>query len=150
MNKQQRAQIDELVTRLEQSQSVVQDTDYDGMTCAEALNVVIGIEGDIEGIQSEIQELQSDEQDKFDNMPEGLQEGDRGQAIQAAADNLQEADQACDDVITEIHEACHFLQALKDKGEEDKPVPEDDHNELTQDVADKIQCVVDYLVEAQA
>lgn len=34
-------------------------------------------------IATAIEELRDEEQEKFDNMPEGLQQGERGQAIEA-------------------------------------------------------------------
>lgn len=47
--------------------------------------------GQVESIAEDILAMQEEEQEKYDNMPEGLQESERGEAIQAAADNLQEA-----------------------------------------------------------
>jgi len=41
----------------------------------------------------------------FDNMPEGLQEGDRGQAIQEAADTLESAVSDMDDAINGVENA---------------------------------------------
>ena len=42
----------------------------------------------IENVKSEIEDIQSDEECKFDNMPEGLQESERGEAMQEAIDYL--------------------------------------------------------------
>ena len=47
--------------------------------------------GQVEGIAEEIMAMQEDEQDKYDNMPENLQDSERGEAFQEAADNLQDA-----------------------------------------------------------
>lgn len=38
-----------------------------------------------------LEQCEADERDYFDNMPESLQGGDKGQAAEAAADVLQEA-----------------------------------------------------------
>ncbi len=38
-----------------------------------------------------LEEVQSDEQDAFDNMSEGVQESERGEESEAALDNIQEA-----------------------------------------------------------
>lgn len=46
---------------------------------------------DLEEITNEIEGIRDDEQDKFDNLPEGLAEGDRGQDIRNAIDELEEA-----------------------------------------------------------
>lgn len=43
------------------------------------------------GVRVEIEEIQSEEQDAFDAMPEGLQESERGQKAEAAAEALAEA-----------------------------------------------------------
>jgi uncharacterized coiled-coil DUF342 family protein len=52
------------------------------------LNTLVG---ELENLQSEIETLRDEEQEKFDNMPEGLQQGDNGQAIEQAANDLDEA-----------------------------------------------------------
>ena len=43
----------------------------------------------VEGIVTELDEMAQEEQEKYDNMPEGLQESERGEALQDAADNLE-------------------------------------------------------------
>jgi uncharacterized coiled-coil DUF342 family protein len=48
-------------------------------------------------IGEEIRELADAEQEKYDNMSEGLQQGDRGQAIEAAAQALSSAADAADE-----------------------------------------------------
>lgn len=52
-----------------------------------------------------IEEVKSDEQDAFDNMPEGFQQGDKGQAmeegisaLESAVDNLNSAEGDLDNV----------------------------------------------------
>lgn len=52
-----------------------------------------------------IETCATDERDGLDNMPEGLQEGERGQAIEAAADALDYAAEGFDDIITNVNEA---------------------------------------------
>lgn len=42
----------------------------------------------LESLQEEVEQKASDEQEKFDNMSEGLQESERGQQLQEAADAL--------------------------------------------------------------
>jgi len=49
-----------------------------------------------EAIGDELQTMADDEQEKFDNMPEGLQQGEQGQAIETAAGALGEAASACE------------------------------------------------------
>jgi hypothetical protein len=56
---------------------------------------------EIAGYVSTLEEMAEEEQEKYDNMPDGLQDSERGQAIQEAADNLQ---QAADDLQNWIDE----------------------------------------------
>lgn len=61
----------------------------------------------LEALRSEIEELATDERDAFENMPESLQDSDRGQQSSAAADALESADsdvQSIIDSLTEITE----------------------------------------------
>jgi hypothetical protein len=55
--------------------------------------VVKQLEGwpDIEELKGELETIRDDEQEAFDNMPESLQQGERGQAAEAAVNALQEA-----------------------------------------------------------
>lgn len=43
-----------------------------------------------EALKSRVEDIAATERDKFDNMPEGLQESERGQKIGEAADSLDE------------------------------------------------------------
>lgn len=57
----------------------------------------------LEEMNSEIQDILSEEQDAFDNMPEGLQSSERGDTAQAAIDNLESA--SLDDIISSLESA---------------------------------------------
>jgi hypothetical protein len=46
---------------------------------------------DLDELQNELETIRDDEQEVFDNMPESLQQGERGQASEAAISALQEA-----------------------------------------------------------
>jgi len=52
----------------------------------------------IRRIIANLVEIRDDEQDKYDNAPEGLQDTDRVYAFQENADNLQEAI----DILTDL------------------------------------------------
>jgi hypothetical protein len=56
---------------------------------------------EIAGYVSTLEEMAEEEQEKYDNMPDGLQDSERGQAIQEAADNLQQAADDLQDWIDE-------------------------------------------------
>lgn len=50
-------------------------------------------------IRNEIEGFQEEEAGKFDNMSEGLQQGETGQAIQAAAENLENCVSSLDEAL---------------------------------------------------
>lgn len=68
-------------------------------------------------IQSELQQLHDDEDEAYNNLPEGLQQAESGQKSQEAAENIQTAIDALDelDSITDFVEA---LEALDSAGAE--------------------------------
>lgn len=59
----------------------------------------------IEGAQSILQQCQDEEQEYYDNMPEALQNGEKGDTAQAAADALSEACDQCDEIMSNIDTA---------------------------------------------
>lgn len=58
----------------------------------------------LEKIKSNIETMMEEEQSKFDNMPEGLQESERGEAIQEAIDNLESASGSLEEAIDYLNE----------------------------------------------
>lgn len=46
---------------------------------------------DIDSLVSELEDLESETRDKYDNMPEGLQQGDVGMLLESRADSLSSA-----------------------------------------------------------
>lgn len=63
-----------------------------------------GYADSLEEIKSNIETMMEDEQSKLDNMPEGLQESERGEAMQFAIDQLEEASTYLQDSIDAINE----------------------------------------------
>ena len=61
----------------------------------------------LETIQTGIENLQEEEQDALDNLPEGIQESDRGDKMQTAISNLE-------DTAASITEAIEFLTEAAD------------------------------------
>lgn len=55
--------------------------------------------------KSDLEEIQGDEQEMFDNMPENLQQGDKGQKVEEAIDCLQQAIDGVGDSISQIETA---------------------------------------------
>ena len=46
----------------------------------------------LENLQQEVQEMAEQERESFDNLPEGLQASERGEAMEENADDLEYAD----------------------------------------------------------
>ena len=58
----------------------------------------------LEEIKDKLDSMMDEEQDKFDNMPEGLQESERGEAMQEAIEQLETACDNLDEVISALKE----------------------------------------------
>lgn len=85
MNKATRKQIEDIVSQLEE------------------------LRGKLGDLKDEVANIQSEEQEKFDNMPEGLQQGDGGQAIEAAANSLSECESEFDNMDSEFETVINAL-----------------------------------------
>lgn len=55
-------------------------------------------------ISTEIEELQSEERDAFDNLPESIQYSERGEQMERSADSLEEAQSDIDSIINNLEE----------------------------------------------
>lgn len=79
----------------------------------EAIVKVLTDDFGMEDLRGKVDDLQSEEQEAFDGMPESLQQSDRGQASETAADALQTAYDAIDAAITSLEEAVNALEEAK-------------------------------------
>jgi len=61
--------------------------------------------GELQQLQSDIENVLGEEQDAFDNMPEGLQQSDRGQAAENAIDELESATSAVEEAVSALENA---------------------------------------------
>ena len=59
----------------------------------------------LEDVKSKIETIKGEEEMAYDNMPESLQDGDKGQRMQDAIDALDYAIDGFDDIIENIQEA---------------------------------------------
>ena len=59
----------------------------------------------IEPFKDEIDAVLSEEQEAFDNMPEGLQQSARGEAAENAIGSLEQASSQLEEAINELHSA---------------------------------------------
>ena len=57
------------------------------------------IKTDLKKVSSELSSILNEEQDAFDNMPEGLQASLRGMCSEDAIDSMEEASEKIDEVI---------------------------------------------------
>lgn len=64
--------------------------------------IIQGIRDSIIDLQTELEEVQSEEQDAYDNLPESLQESEKGQVMYDALDNIESA-------ISSLNEAMEYL-----------------------------------------
>ena len=59
----------------------------------------------LESLQGDIEELKNEEEEAYDNIPEGLKSSERGESCENAIFNLDEAYSALDDVINYLNDA---------------------------------------------
>lgn len=62
--------------------------------------------GALEEIQQNIVSLRDEEQDKYDNMPEAFQSGEKGDKLETAISEMDEAVDSIATAITNLETAC--------------------------------------------
>lgn len=60
------------------------------------------IEARIEECKSELETLRDEEQEAFDNVPESIQEGERGQAMETSISSLEDAISSLEDATNSL------------------------------------------------
>jgi uncharacterized coiled-coil DUF342 family protein len=61
-------------------------------------------------IKDELETHRDNEQEYYDNMPESFQDGDKGQAAQAAIDALESAIEALDAALESVEDAMREME----------------------------------------
>ena len=133
MNNQQRKTLASLTASAKSGfESAMEACTADGVTEAAAKIHIKAVSESLEGLRSAVEDLASEEQEKFDNMSDGLQASSRGEAIQEAIDELESAttdlaslvekfkpdeenqwnDIDWDDASSELETVCDNLEAL--------------------------------------
>jgi hypothetical protein len=125
------------------------------LTGSEFLSAVFDIEDDLaaltslddlEDIIDRLDTLSSETQDKFDNMPEGLQQGDTGQMLESRANGCSAAKDELDEIKDE-YEALGFSRNADGEfvsDEEGEDVPDDAEEQLAE-LLEKAKAVsIDY------
>lgn len=67
---------------------------------------------ELAALRSRVEDLQNGEQDYFDNMPENLQQSERGEKAEQAASRLEDALTAFDEIEEALNEAAEWLRGL--------------------------------------
>ena len=110
MNAAQRKTIGKINTKLEELKGKIEAQ----------FQQLAGFIEDLDDLYNEIDQERQDEDDKYENLPEGFQNGDMGQAMQEAIDKLQAAQDAVEefksmfeDLNTDkLEEACSSLSEV--------------------------------------
>jgi len=66
----------------------------------------------LEHAKGELEDIQSAEQDKFDNLSEGLQAAESGQKLEENAQSLEESVSNLDQLISEAEEVIESINSL--------------------------------------
>lgn len=59
----------------------------------------------LQALKSDVESIQLEEQDAYDNLPESFQDGERGDRMQEAIDNLDDALNLIDEAVTSLMQA---------------------------------------------
>lgn len=84
------------------TQSEFLSTMYSIEETIQELSIVDDLESSIEEIKGELENLRDETQDKFDNMPEGLQQGDTGQLLEGRVSSVEDMISELEQIDTEV------------------------------------------------
>ena len=80
-------------------------------TIAELRERLDALKAQADDLESEIETIRDEEQEYFDNMPESLQGGDKGQAAEEAVSHLDTALDAIQEVVSQAEAASDALES---------------------------------------
>jgi hypothetical protein len=86
----------------------------DKKVLGELITRLRSMEDEAASISSDIHALADAEREKFDNMSDGLQQSEKGQAIEEWANGLESAVSSIDDIAQSIGDAASELDSLGD------------------------------------
>lgn len=78
---------------------------------AEIQNRLEKLKEEVENVMLDLESIQEAEQDYFDNMPEGIQAGEKGDKAQESIDNLSEAVDMLNTITDEFEEIFNSLES---------------------------------------
>lgn len=58
----------------------------------------------LDEIKSDIEAMQEEQEERFDNLPEGIQDSERGEEFQAAIENLESSASSIEEAIDYLNE----------------------------------------------
>jgi DNA repair ATPase RecN len=68
----------------------------------------------IESVRENLEEMYGEEQDKYDNLPEGLQESEMGEKLQEISELLEDASYDLDSISGEISDVLEKIDEVID------------------------------------
>ena len=75
---------------------------------------ILNILGMLDEIKSQVERVLDDEQNSYDNLPECFQDGERGETMQTAIENLENAVDYVQDCIDALENADGYLEEAKE------------------------------------
>lgn len=63
---------------------------------------IMKIADSLQALKSDVESIQCEEQDAYDNLPESIQDGERGDRMQDAIGNLDDALTLIDEAVTSL------------------------------------------------
>jgi predicted nucleic acid-binding Zn-ribbon protein len=102
----------DFLSRLYQAQEFFEDLK------ADAYETVADFNAEVENVKSDLEALSSDTQEKLDNMPEGLQQGDTGQLLENRVSEVESLNGEFDSLDYEEPEAEELSGAYKEAHEQ--------------------------------
>lgn len=94
------------------------------------------LQGDVESISEELNQMAEECREKHDNMPEGLQEGEVGQMLEERADACENAASELDGIDFDINDDQTFYDEVKEELEDDLELDSEVEDDIIQDLTD--------------
>lgn len=66
----------------------------------------------IEGLKTDLEYIQEEEQEKYDNLLEGLQDSEKGNTLYESAESIEEIVNRLDDLATELYDIAIDIESL--------------------------------------
>ena len=66
----------------------------------------------IEDLKTELEYIQEEEQEKYDNLPEQLQDTERGNALYESVESIEELVNRLDDLATELYDIANDIEEV--------------------------------------